>query len=110
MVGLVISDLDRLLTDWLRHQGKTLQDWAIALHGDGFMNDNDIKEVECVLDAAANRGAWEMDDPLTVAHEFLTVARRALVINPKDEQMHQDIAIVLYDHLCPKYLGVPLLP
>lgn len=105
MEGPVIPGLERVLKNWLRHQGKTLHDWAIELQAAGFMMNSHITEVESVLDAAANRGAWVMDDPLTVASEFLTSARKALVCDSIDKQLHEDAAMVIFEHLCVYHLA-----
>lgn len=99
-MGRVIPHLEQALKEWRRHQGrKTNYEWAFTLHRAGFMGGCDVTEVEAILDAATNSGEWMMDDPLSTANEFITVAKHVLIHDATDSALHEAVAKALYDEL-----------
>lgn len=100
MMGRVIPHLKSALQEWRNYQWpKTIYEWAFDVHHAGFMKTHNVTEVEAILEAAADRGEWEMDDPLSAANEFITAAKRALIHDATDKILHEAVAKALYDEL-----------
>ena len=99
-MGRVIPHLAHTLKNWRNYQWPaTNYEWASALYQAGFMNLGNVSEVEAILEAATWRGEWEMDDPLSAAHEFLTAAKQALIRDDMDRSLHEAVATALYAEL-----------
>lgn len=101
-MGRIIPHLERTLKDWRNYQWPmTNYEWASALYHAGFMSTANVSEVEAILEAATRRGEWVMDDPLSSASDFLTAAKRALIHDAMDIELHEAVAKALYAELFP---------
>ncbi len=99
-MGRVIPHLELALQKWRNYQSHTTNsEWASALHRAGFMRIHKLTDVETMLEAATSSGLWTPDDPLTAAGDFLTAAKKCLVHDAIDVEMHEAVALALYAEL-----------
>lgn len=106
-MGRVIPQLQPALKKWRNYQSHTTNsEWASALHRAGFMHIYKLADVETALEAATKSGLWTTDDPLTAARDFLTAAKKCLVHDATDVEMHEAVALALFTELASTELGI----